>query len=193
MNKLNRTVDRTLNTLTEPVVYHVGNDEELQTYLNDNNVDRFYDGDDGNPEVIVFAGDEIDTNAVKYFDQASVVIVKENEGGSLRKRNTSHIHNNAFGDLIYLDDDGPHVIVYSRNPEVIEEVGKPVEPTTYSNRQYTISPVVPTAEHLVRLDGAEIMNRLKNETAEDWGDGLSDDEVVDALEEILKEDDDQDE
>ena len=132
MDKLTRTVDRTLGVLPESVVLHAGENEAVDTYLttqeNQGNAEKFNeDSTLDKPDVIVFSSDGLDLDAIKYMDDATVVIVEEDQSGSLRRRNTSEIHVRAFGEFAYLDDEGPHVIVYSEDPMVIREVSKPIE------------------------------------------------------------------
>jgi len=84
--------------------------------------------DDIVPDIVIFAGDKMGMDAgIEYINDTTAVIVEENEGGSLKRRNTSPIHAHAgvFNDFVYLDDCKPTIIVYSNVGDVITQVSVP--------------------------------------------------------------------
>ena len=116
----------------------VGTDCGIRDYIRDccNHLDvalweDLDDDDDLVPDIIIFGGDKMGMESgMEYINDTTVIIVEENEGGSLKRRNTSEIHAHAgkFNDYVYLDGCKPTIIVYSNIPEVITGVSQPFDP-----------------------------------------------------------------
>lgn len=146
MRKLERIVDTVLNTQETKTALVVGGDMNIFDYLSarvDNVVTNFEFDDSF--ELIVVAGPDMSSEDIKrvphIFGNTTTVIVEETEGGGLRRRNTGPIHISSFGEFVYLTDDGPHIILYSRDPYVVRDVSN-YTPTTPTPT--TTAPVITT-------------------------------------------------
>lgn len=124
MRKLERIIDTIINAQSPSAVLVTGGDQGIYDYLTtrvDNVVTTFNSTDSF--DLIVVSGTEIDTSVVKVFGNTTTVVIEENQGGRLKNRNTGHLHMSSFGEFVYLTEDSPHIIMYSRDPYVVRDVG----------------------------------------------------------------------
>jgi len=147
MRKLERIVDTIINTQDPETVLVTGGDTDILNYLTDkvDTVTTTFKHTDSF-DLIVVSGPDVDTDIIHVFGNTTTVVIEETEGGKLKHRNTGLIHTRSFGDFVYLTDDGPHVILYSRDPYVVRDVGNytPTTPSPTTPSPTTIPPTTTT-------------------------------------------------
>lgn len=123
MRKLERIVDTIINAQNPSTVLVTGGDQGIYDYLitKVDTVVTTYEHTDSF-DLVVVAGLDIDISVVNIFDNITTVVIEETERGRLKKRNTGHLHLAAFGKFVYLTEDNPHIIMYSRDPYVVHNV-----------------------------------------------------------------------
>lgn len=123
MRKLERIVDTIINAQNPSTVLVTGGDEGIYNYLASkvDNVVTTFNGTDSF-DLIVVSGTDIDISVANIFGNTTTVAIEESQRGRLKNRNTGHLHLTSFGDFVYLTEDGPHVIIYTRDPYVARDV-----------------------------------------------------------------------